>query len=40
MQMISYILLEHILADMTPCQENQENVKFSIAEEAVSSRFW
>ena len=37
MRKVSYIPLENIL--MTPCQECQEKVEFSITEEAVSSRF-
>ena len=38
MQKVSYIPLENILAN-DPCQECQKKVEFSIAEEAVSSRF-
>ena len=38
MHKVSYIPLENILAD-DPCQECQKKLEFSIAEEAVSSRF-
>ena len=38
MQKVRYIPLE-IFWPMTPCQECQKKVEFSIAEEAVNSRF-